>query len=235
MGARYDYYLLSDSRDGQLKEAEIEGKAPSEAPTYGDIRQGFVYERVPHIMLKSVANNAEIDVIWERYEEELEPLRAELSEVCGQAQTLEEWEVPRERPEDWSPAAEPLLDAFWVGRIARQNEIDASIAAKSEYEYLYDKPYKDNKKVRVAGPFTVESLSPHRVLGVDEDDELIDNLAEDKLGYGGVQDFATVILEHLKTSGVQQAHKEGPHLFYQHQTLARRPRLCRRTIFRGIN
>ena len=75
MGARYDYYLLSDSRDGQLKEAQIEEKAPSEAPTYGDIRQGFVYERVPHITLKSIANNAEIDVIWERYEEELAPLR----------------------------------------------------------------------------------------------------------------------------------------------------------------
>jgi len=53
-------------------------------------------------------------------------------------------------------------------RIARQKEIDASIAAKAEYEYLYDKPYEDNKKVRVAGPFTVESLSPHRALGVDE-------------------------------------------------------------------
>ena len=102
MGARYDYYLLSDSRDGQLKAAEIEGKAPSEAPTYDDIRQGFVYERVPHITLKSIANNAEIDVIWERYEEELAPLRAELSEVCGLAKTLEEWEIPRERPDDWS-------------------------------------------------------------------------------------------------------------------------------------
>ena len=208
MGARYDYYLLSDSRDGQLKEAEIQRKAPSEAPTYGDIRQGFVYERVPHITLKSIANNAEIDVIWERYEEVLAPIRAELSEVSGQAKTLEEWEIPRERPDNWDSAVEPLLTAFWEGLIARQREIDASIAAKAEYEYLYDKPYEDKKKVRVAGPFTVESLSPHRVLGVDEDDELIDNLAEDKLGYGGVQDFATVILEHLKTSGVQQAHKE---------------------------
>ena len=208
MGARYDYYLLADSRDGQLKEAQIQRKAPSEAPTYGDIRQGFVYERLPHVTLKSIAHNAEIDVIWERYEEELAPLRAELSEVSGQATTLEEWEIPHERPDDWNPAAEPLLAAFWELRLARQNEIDASIAAKAEYEYLYDKPYADNKKVRVAGPFTVESLSPHRVLGVDEDDELIDNLAEDKLGYGGVQDFATVILEHLKTSGVQQAHKE---------------------------
>ena len=208
MGARYDYYLLSDSRDGQLKEAQIQRKAPSEAPTYDDVRQGFVYERVPHVTLKSIAHNAEIDVIWERYEEELAPLRAELSEVSGLPKTLEEWEVPRERPDDWDSAAEPLLTAFWERRIARQKEIDASIAAKAEYEYLYDKPYEHKKKVRVAGPFTVESLSPHRVLGVDEDDELIDNLAEDKLGYGGVQDFATVILEHLKTSGVQQARVE---------------------------
>ena len=208
MGARYDYYLLADSRDGQLKAAQIEGKVPSEASTYGDVRQGFVYERLPHVTLKSIANNAEIDVIWERYEEELAPLRAELSEVSGQPKTIEEWEVPRERPDDWDPAAEPLLAAFWERRIARQKEIDASIAAKAEDEYLYDKPYADNKKVRVAGPFTVESLSPHRVLGVDEDDELIDNLADAELGYGEAQDFATIILEHLKTSGVQQAHKE---------------------------
>ena len=208
MGARYDYHLLSDSRDGQLKEAEIKRKAPSETRTYGDIRQGFVYKRVPHVTLKSIAHNAEIDVIWERYEEELAPLRAELSEVSGQAETLEEWEAPRECPDDWDPAAEPLLAEFWELRVARQKEIDASIAAKAEYEYLYDKPYGDKKKVRVAGPFTVESLSPHRVLGVDEDDELIDNLADAELGYGEAQDFATIILEHLKTSGVQQAHKE---------------------------
>ena len=97
---------------------------------------------------------------------------------------------------------------WWAQRIARQQEIDASIAAKADYEYLYDKPYEDNRKVRVAGPFTVESISPHRVLGVDEDDELIDGVAEAKLGYGEKQDFAGMILEHLKTSGVQQAHKE---------------------------
>ena len=75
MGARYPYYLLSDSRDGQLKETEIAHKAPSDAPTYNDIRQGFVYERVPHIKLESIAHNAEIDVIWENYQERLEPLR----------------------------------------------------------------------------------------------------------------------------------------------------------------
>ena len=63
--------------------------------------------------------------------------------------------------------------------------------------------------MRVAGPFTVESISPHRVLGVDENDELVDNVAEARLGYGETQDFASVILEHLRTSGVQQAHKEN--------------------------
>jgi len=74
---------------------------------------------------------------------------------------------------------------------------------------LYDRPYDDKKKVRVAGPFTVESLSPHRMLGVDEDDELIDSLREEGDEYGARQSFPQMILENLKTAGVQQAHKEG--------------------------
>lgn len=95
-----------------------------------------------------------------------------------------------------------------TSRIARQKEIDASIAAKAEHEYLYDKPYENKKAVRVAGPFTVESLSPHRVLGVDEDDELIDTLREPGADYAAKQSFPQMILENLKTAGVQQAHKE---------------------------
>ena len=75
-------------------------------------------------------------------------------------------------------ADQQLHAEWWQARIARQQEIDASIAAKAEFEYLYDKPYEDKKRVRVAGPFTVDSLSPHRVLGVDENDELIDPLKE---------------------------------------------------------
>ena len=71
-GARYPYYLLSDSREGQLKEAEVTRSAPSSQPTRNSIRRGFVYERVPHITLKSIANNAEIDVIWEKFQEKLE-------------------------------------------------------------------------------------------------------------------------------------------------------------------
>ena len=205
MGARYPYYLLADSRDGQIKEAALARKVPSEAPTYNDIRHGFVYERVPHITLKSIANNAEIDVIWEKFQETLEPLRRELNDALGTS--YEEWEIPRAAAA-WHEEVRGIHADWWEQRIARQKEIDASIAAKADYQYLYDKPYKDNKKVRVAGPFTVESLSPHRILSVNENDDLIDHVAEAKLGYGEKQDFTSMILGHLKTSGVQQAHKE---------------------------
>src|SRR5664280_2908557 len=208
MGARYLYYLLADSPEGQMKEAEVTGKVPSSRPTSGNIRQGFVYERVPHITLKSIANNAEIDVIWDQWEERLAPLRGQISEVRGQKKPLEEWEIPRERPKDWPLTTDALISDFWKARIARQQEIDKSIAAKAEFEFLYDKPYDDKKKVRVAGPFTVESLSPHRVLGVDENDELIDGLNESGPDYGEKQSFPQMIMENLKTSGVQQAHKE---------------------------
>ena len=120
----------------------------------------------------------------------------------------EEWQVPREASEDWPAEAVETHRLWWEARIARQQEIDASIAARADYEYLYDKPYEDNRRVRVAGPFTVESLSPHRVLAVDEDDELIDRAAEPRADYGPQQDFAGMILEQLATAGVQQAHKE---------------------------
>ncbi len=208
MGARYPWYLLADSPEGQRKEAEIIRRAPSETPTGGNIRQGFVYERVPHITLRSIANNAEIDVIWEKWEERLAALRGQLSVTGGQEETLEEWEVPRERPDHWPPATDSLLAEFWELRIARQKEIDASIAARADTEYLYDKPYEDRSRIRVAGPFTVESLAPHRMLAVDEDDELFSTLGEKGRTYGEAPDFAEMILENLKTSGVQQAHRE---------------------------
>ena len=280
MGARYPYYLLADSPEEQRKEAEIAGKAPSEAPTHGNVRHGFVYERVPHITLKSIANNAEIDVIWEKHQHELEPLRRKLNEAMETSR--EEWEIPRHAEDPWNPAAQalfsrlraelekewpdapraqrrppstfnigdgPTSDAsrvqrllrdlnanldrsytldtlpprpadpwpeapaalhaqWWEQRIARQQEIDAAIAARADYEYLYDKPYEDRNVVRVAGPFTVDSLSPHRTLAVDEDDELIDHAAEPRTAYGEAADFASMILEQLKTAGVQQAHKD---------------------------
>lgn len=145
-------------------------------------------------------------MIWDKYQEILEPLREQLNKSLKQK--WEEWEIPREVDPKWPDAAKKLHADWWKNHIARQKEIDASIAAKAEYEYLYDKPYEDNKTVRVAGPFTVESLSPHRVLGVDENDELIDPVAETQGEYGEERSFVQMILENLKTSGVQQAHKE---------------------------
>ncbi len=211
MGARYPYYLLADSRDGQLKEAEASRTAPSNASTRGNVRQGFVYERVPHITLKSIASNAEVDVIWDKHQQLLEPLREQLNKATGKR--WHEWEVPRDSDARWPEATKKLHAQWWQARIARQQEIDASIAAKAEFEFLYDKPYEDKKKVRVAGPFTVESLSPHRVLAVDENDELIDTVGEPKAEYDAERNFVQIILENLKIAGVQQAHKEDKIVF----------------------
>jgi len=291
MGARYPYYLLADSVDGQRKEASLSRSEASSAPAHGNIRHGFVYDRVPHITLRSIANNAEIDVLWERFQETLKPLREQLNAAMGRVEGADgnepwqEWEIPREAGEIWGATAvaahgqvmklrdefklkmdflvsldmesqedriyeqlkrqieQPLTaineltgNAFdletlpneprdpwpeeakklhaewWKQRIARQKEIDASIAAKADFEFLYDKPYQDSSKVRVAGPFTFETVSPHRVLAVDADDELIDPQGSVKGEEGSVKegdgDFVTMILENLKTAGVQQAHKE---------------------------
>jgi len=207
MGTRYPYFLLADSHGGQLMEAEAAGTLPSTAPTFGRLRQGFVYRRSPYITSASIANNAEVDAIWEKWQAKLEPLREKLNTTLKRE--WQEWEIPREADAKWSDVARATHRDWWEARIARQKEIDASIAAKAECEYLYDKPYQDNRKVRVAGPFTVESLSPHRVLGVDEDDELIDHSAENREEYAARQSFPEMILDNLKTAGVQQAHKEG--------------------------
>ncbi|MGK7653217.1 site-specific DNA-methyltransferase [Roseovarius sp. B08] len=246
MGAKYPWYLLKDSEAGQKKEAEVTRSAPSTAETYNDIRHGFVYHRVPHITLKSIANNTEIDTIWEAMQPAVEDARAALNatlqgyptpfevETGGRkckkidftasgevelpsgetapANGFMEWEIPREAPDDWPDTAHAALQDFWEARIARQKEIDASIAAKADHEYLYDKPYEDKKRVRVAGPFTVESLSPHRTQAVNEHGELIDehDAAAGRRGAGEqeAENYRTAILENLRKAGVQQAGRE---------------------------
>jgi adenine-specific DNA-methyltransferase len=210
MSARYPYHLLSDSKEGRAKEQKVSGKIQPDTPTHGDIRQGFVYDRAPHITLKSIANNAEIDIIWEEAQKTLEPLRAELNKALGK--TWEEWEIPREPDPKWSGAATKLHAAWWEARIERQRKIDASIAKAADVEMLYDRPYEDKSRVRVAGPFTVESLSPHRVVPADEDmlaDEMKaadGNRRRSKL-MAPPTDFAEMVLEHLRTAGVHQAEK----------------------------
>lgn len=222
MSARYPYYLLADSEEGRAQEQKISRKIQPQTPTSGDIRQGFVYERAPHITLKSIANNAEIDVIWEKWQAVLEPLRDELN---GKLQTaFVESEVPRDL-DRWletkdgaakaslvSVRVRELHKGWWEGRIARQKEIDASIARAADVEMLYDRPYEDKTRVRVAGPFTVESLSPHRVVTA-RDDTLG---TEIQAGEGALQpapanvpeiDFGRMVLDHLRSAGVHQQAK----------------------------
>lgn len=222
MSARYPFYLLADSAEGRAQEQKVSGRIQPQGLTSGDIRQGFVYERAPHITLKSIANNAEIDVIWERWQGVLESLRQEVNEKLTTG--FEEWEIPRNldhwlgTKEGASKAAlvnarvRELHKDWWEGSIARQKEIDASIARAADVEMLYDRPHEDKSKVRVAGPFTVESLSPHRVVTA-RDDTLA---GEIRAGEGGMQpdpknvpeiDFGQMVLDHLRTAGVHQQEK----------------------------
>lgn len=203
MGARFPYFILADSAKGQEKTAETTHSEPRSGPTLGDIRHGFVYQRVPHVTLKSIANNAEIDAIVEKHQEDLESAREELNQELGT--TWESWQIPLSANENWSERATVSHAEWWSRRIARQAEIDASIAAKAEHEYLFDQPYEDKNVVRVAGPFTVESLSPHRIVGIDEAGRPLDPaVAVEQDG----DRFVSMVLENLKVAGVQQSTKE---------------------------
>jgi len=154
MAAKYPYYLLADSLEGIKKESELTGQVPPPHKTEGDIRKGFVYKRVPHVTLKSIANNPDIK----------------------EGMTRE--------------------------------QIDAAIARHAETETLYDQPYEDNKTIRVTGPLTVESLSPHRTINAEEKKQLSE-VGKDgwKVKIIGPDAFATMIMENLQKAGVQNTVK----------------------------
>jgi adenine-specific DNA-methyltransferase len=152
MAARFPYFMLADSPAGAKREAELTGVPPATSAFSGDVRKGFVYKRVPHITLKSIANNPDI--------------REGMS----------------------------------------REEIDAAIRRHADTELLYDQPYEDNSRIRVTGPFTVESLSPHRVLsGMDGGGA--DGSAGEAPPDSGAADFVTVILDNLRKAGVQNTFK----------------------------
>jgi adenine-specific DNA-methyltransferase len=211
MGARYPYYYLSDTPEGIEKEQAVSGKVRANTQTNNDIRHGFVYRRASYITSGQIANNAEIDVIWEEAQKALEPLRAQLNQALGKK--WEEWEIPREADPKWSANVKAIHKAWWDARIARQKKIDESIARNADVEFLYDRPYEDRSRVRVAGPFTVESLSPHRVVPADEE-ELLDTVHANEGKRRRTKlvtpptDFAEMVLEHLRTGGVQQSKKQ---------------------------
>ncbi|MEW6263158.1 MAG: DNA methyltransferase [Thermodesulfobacteriota bacterium] len=215
MAAKYPYYLLADSKAGIEKEAEITGKFPPDYKTTEDIRKGFVYKRVPHITLKDIANNTEIDALHEKWQKQLDPIRRELNQLLKKK--WEEWEIPREADEKWSREAKSLLEKWWELRRCRQAELDASIARNADQEVLYDQPYEDNKRVRVSGPFTFESLSPHRVLSPDE--HLSETETNGRKSAEAVQ-FETMILDNLKSAGVQNTIKNERLKFDRLETFA---------------
>jgi adenine-specific DNA-methyltransferase len=213
MAAKFPYYLLADTREGYDTEQEFSANpVPAPERRFGtDIRKGFVYKRVPHVTLKSIANDEEIDVIHAKWQEKLEPLRKELNKALKQS--WEEWQVPREADAKWSDKAKQAHKEWWKLRRERQQETDASIAKRADTELLYDQPYEDNRRIRVTGPFTVESLSPHRVLATDEErrdmTELSDN--SDRVPSTSRDDssqFVTLILDNLRKAGVKGTDKK---------------------------
>jgi adenine-specific DNA-methyltransferase len=202
MSAQFPYYLLADSTEGIKKETEITTKLPpTNIKTENDIKKGFVYKRVPHITLKAIANNPEIDTIHEKYQQKLEPISTQLNKLLKKK--WEEWEIPREPENKWSQEAKDLLQQWWKLRQERQKKIDESIALNSDSEILYDQPYEDKKRLRVTGPFTVESLSPHRVLSTNSEQPASEAEATQQAS----DQFEFRIIENLRKAGVQNTKK----------------------------
>jgi len=146
MTAVFDYYELAHPEEG--------------------VGSGFKYKTVPHITLKSIANNPEIDGIHEKWQKKLEPLREHLNALLKQS--WKEWEIPREAADSWPQEAVNTHAEWWTLRRKRQEEIDAAIARHAPQETLYDQPFVDKKKLRVSGPFTVEAVPAPAVKSPDE-------------------------------------------------------------------
>jgi adenine-specific DNA-methyltransferase len=201
MAAKFPYYLLADSPEGLKKESELAGKLPPDIKTGGDIKRGFIYKRVPHVTLKSIANNEEIDSIHAEFAPKIEKALAALNKAAKK--NWQEWDVPRDLPKDSNSTFKTAHSEFWQLRRERQHAIDAAIARHTDTELLYDQPYEDNKRIRVTGPFTVESLSPHRFLSADENGDGTVSEQEARQHH----DFTTMILDNLKKAGVQNTRK----------------------------
>jgi adenine-specific DNA-methyltransferase len=202
MAAKFPFYLLADSPDGLKKESELVGKLPPDIKTGGDIKRGFVYERVTHVTLKAIANNEEIDSINAEFAPKVEKALAALNKAVKKP--WQEWEVPLELPKDSNSAFKTAHSEFWKLRREGQQKIDAAIARHADTELIFNQPYEDNKRIRVTGPFTVESLSPHRFLSADANGDGTVSEQEARQHH----DFTTMILDNLRKAGIQNTRKE---------------------------
>ncbi len=150
---------------------------------------GFAYQTIPHITLKSIANNPDIDTIYDARHPSiaaaLEAVNAAL--LANQAapfkpvegyrkgkpvsfasgERLEEWEVPFAFPAVWPEAAKEAFTDFHEGRQAMQSAMDQSIRGHAEQETLFDKPEVDKSRLRITGPFSVEAVPAPTVLSLD--------------------------------------------------------------------
>lgn len=162
MGGKFPMYHLKDSEEGRQLEAKASGqRVLTDSKPTNDIRHGFVYQRVPHITLKSIANNPDIQPGMSR------------------------------------------------------EEIDAAIKRHADVELLYDKPYENRKSVRVTGPFTVESLSPHRAVEFSgQESEELTSVSEYTTAterqaetQPDALDYDRSILDNLASAGIQNGIK----------------------------
>ncbi len=160
MTASYDYYELRYPHEG--------------------LKGGFIYKTVPHVTLKSIANNPEIDEIWGRMHPAVEAALAALNATLvgaglpaidgGKSRAsplLQEWEVPFGFPANWPAAARTAFDTFHAARQSMQKQMDASIAAHADQETLYDQPQIAKNKLRITGPFSVEAVPFPSVKALD--------------------------------------------------------------------
>lgn len=165
MTASYDYYELRYPHEG--------------------LRGGFIWKTVPHVTLKSIANNPDIDAIYARMHPAVEAALADLNKALGKAVRPEpvegrastgsartedwcEWDVPFDFPTDWNEKARAPFDAFHAARQSMQKQMDRSIADHADQETLYDQPAKSKSKLRITGPFSVEAVPFPTVAALDE-------------------------------------------------------------------
>lgn len=176
MTASFDYFELAYPHEG--------------------LKGGFIYKTVPHVTLKSIANNADIDAIHDRMHPAItaalsalnialsvhtpaQPLPVTEGVRKGQKLALGqrggellEWEVPfpgddGALPAGWPEVLRAPFEAFHTARQRMQAEMDRSIAAQAENETLYDQPEKNKNKLRITGPFTVEAVPFPTVLSLE--------------------------------------------------------------------
>lgn len=170
MTACYDYFEL---------------KYPAEG-----LRGGFIYRTVPHVTLKSIASNPEIDEIHEKMHASIEDCLGTLNSILKKdgvqsykasdsgrsvrdlnfprGDQLNWWEIPFEFPNEWPTSARKSFEEFHAGRLAMRKRIDQSISTHADQEILYDQPVMSKDKLRITGPFTVEAVPFPSVLALDE-------------------------------------------------------------------